>query len=184
MADAYLGEIRAFGGNYAPEGWALCDGTILPISGNEALYSLLGNVYGGSSPNNFALPDLRGKVPISQGQGASLTARTVGQTGGSETVTLTTSQLPAHNHTFTVSTVTNPASVTTPTSSTFLGSLSSPTGTVIGYISSTVSNVTPEPLNNAAVSISAGGSQPHENRMNYVAITYIICLAGLYPQSS
>lgn len=101
MSDPYLGEIRLVGFNYAPINWALCDGQLLPISQNSALFSLLGTLYGGNGVTTFGLPDLRGRVPMHQGQGPDLSPRTVGESGGAETVTLTTNQIPSHTHTLT-----------------------------------------------------------------------------------
>src|ERR1700729_3051422 len=98
MADPFIGEIRTFGFNFAPIGWALCNGAILPINQNQALFSLLGNFYGGDGRSNFALPDLRSRVPLGLGQGTGLPFYSIGETGGAGTVTLTTAQLPAHSH--------------------------------------------------------------------------------------
>ena len=98
MAQPYIGEIRMFGGNFAPLGWAFCDGQLLAIAQNDALFSLIGTTYGGDGQSTFALPDLRGRIPIHQGQGPLLTPRQIGETGGSETVTLTPAQLPTHTH--------------------------------------------------------------------------------------
>src|SRR5262245_26202423 len=98
MSDPFIAEIKMFGGNFAPLGWATCDGQLLPISQYTALFSLLGTTYGGDGVTNFALPDLRGRVPMHPGQGPGLSPRTLGEKAGTETVTLTTAQLPAHNH--------------------------------------------------------------------------------------
>jgi microcystin-dependent protein len=181
MADAYLGEIRVFAGNYAPVGWLLCDGSTLQVSQYQALYALIGNTYGGTASSTFALPDLRGRLIVGQGSGTNLTPRVIGQTGGTETVALTQAQMPAHTHSFTVSTVTNPASINTPSNGTYLGSInSSVPGTPVGYVSASSSGVTVSALNNATVS-SIGNSASHNNLMPFIAINYIICINGLYP---
>jgi microcystin-dependent protein len=173
MVDCYLGEIRMFGGNYAPEGWALCDGRILPVSGNEALYSLIGNIYGGSAPANFALPDLRGRLPVHTGQGLNLTARALGQMSGAETVTLTTAQLPAHTHAFEASSST--ASSALPRASMTYGTLAE------GWLMyAPPGDVQQSPFLATEVQ-SAGASQPHSNVMPGLTISYIIALSGLYP---
>jgi len=175
--EGFIGEIRAFSGNYAPEGWHLCDGSILSISSYSALYSLIGNSYGGSYPNNFALPNLIGRLPVAQGTGAGLTARTIGQTGGVETVTLQTANIPAHNHRFSVSTA--GTATKTPGPTTFLASMNSPEATVLGYLPGTPSGATQITMD--ATSILPIGGVPHNNMMPGLAINYIICLSGLYP---
>ena len=104
MPDPYVGELRLFAGTFAPSGWALCQGQLVPISESDMLFNLIGTTYGGDGQNNFALPDLRGRVPVHQGQGPGLTPRTIGQSGGSESVTLQTSEVPVHTHTLFAST--------------------------------------------------------------------------------
>jgi microcystin-dependent protein len=167
MAEPYVGEIRVFAGNFAPEGWAFCDGSTLGISTNEALYALIGNIYGGDGQTTFALPDLRGRVPIHTGPGYSL-----GQLGGTETVTLTNDNLPVHSHTAAASA----ASATS----------SDPTGRF--WATNTdyrcYSNATPN-TNFAPGAIgAAGASTPHDNMMPFVTVSYIIALAGIFPNFS
>lgn len=181
MSDAYVGEIRLFAGSYAPDGWHLCDGTVLTVQGNEALFSLIGATYGGNGSTNFALPDLRGRVPIHMGQGTGLTNRAIGQTGGAETVALTTAQLPTHTHNLVASS--SPATSTTPG-----GTLGLATTTTSGwglyYAGNTpTADVQIAPMASTAVGVT-GNSQPHANMMPSLVLTYIICLLGTYPTRS
>jgi len=176
--EGFIGEIRAFSGNYAPQGWHFCDGALLSVSEYEALYSLIGNIYGGSYPNNFALPNLIGRLPISQGTGAGLTARTTGQTGGVETFTLLTTNIPAHTHRFLISTA--GTATKTPNSAAFLASMNSPEATVLGYLPGTPSGATKITMDPTSV-FPTGGGLPHNHLMPCLAISYIICLIGLYP---
>lgn len=171
--DQYLGEIRMFGGNFAPIGWALCNGQTLSISENEALYTLIGTTYGGDGVQTFVLPDLRGRAPIHQGQGNGLTNRVLGQQVGTETVTLITNQMPAHSHGFSAfnsyGTVPSPAQ----------GFLAKSTDqSLVGNpIYATTTDTTMNP-NSVTV---AGGSQPHENFQPTLAINFIIATTGVYP---
>jgi|WetSurMetagenome_2_1015567.scaffolds.fasta_scaffold608190_1 microcystin-dependent protein len=176
--EGFLGEIRAFSGNYAPQGWHLCDGTLLSVSENQALYALIGNIYGNSSSNDFALPNLIGRLPVAQGTGVGLTTRTTGQTGGVETFTLQTTNIPAHNHRFLISTA--GTATKTPGSTTFLASMNSPEATVLGYLPGTPSGATPITMDPTSI-LSTGDGFPHNNLMPGLAINYIICLSGLYP---
>ncbi|MEX1033826.1 MAG: tail fiber protein [Cellvibrionaceae bacterium] len=172
MSDPFIGEIRMFAGNYAPESWALCDGSLLSIAAHDALFSLIGTTYGGDGQSNFALPDLRGRLPMGQGTGPSLTPRTMGEHFGTETVTLTERELPAHNHVFT-------ATTTAATGANPDGNLFADTGNDTLYV--------PDPPSpdlktmNAKTVANAGTSQPHDNIMPSVAMNYIICLNGIYP---
>jgi microcystin-dependent protein len=152
-----------FGGNFAPAGWAFCDGALLPISENETLFQLIGTTYGGDGESTFALPDLRGRLPLHQGNGFILA-----ETGGAETITLTVSQMPAHAHPSLASSAAASANVAG--NSVFAATL------VDAYV-----NTTPYvPL--AAPSIgSVGGSQPHENRQPYLCVSFIISLFGIFP---
>ncbi len=166
MSDPYVGEIRMFGGSFAPAGWMFCDGQLLPISENETLFNLIGTTYGGDGQSTFALPDLRGRVPIHVGN-----SHILAETGGVEEVTLTVQQIPAHNHTFSVSTAS--------------GTGTAPANAVLAS-GSNVSIFRPDtipnqPMNAAAVS-PIGGSQPHENVQPYLTISYIISLFGIFPQ--
>jgi microcystin-dependent protein len=173
MADQYLGEIRMVCFNYAPLGWALCDGQIIAIQTNTALFSLLGTTYGGNGTTNFALPNLQGRVAIHQGNGAGLSPYIMGQQGGTESVTLTSQQMPQHNHL--VSTVSAQGSQPRP-------------GNNLLATGSGGNNYAPGPsdgstLNPAAVSL-AGGNQPHPNIQPYLCINFIIALQGIYPPRS
>jgi microcystin-dependent protein len=169
MSNPFLGEIRMFGGNFAPRGWAFCDGQIMSISQNTALFSLLGTFYGGDGRTTFALPDLRGRVPIQQGQGVGLSLYDLGQIGGEENLTLTAAQMPAHHHNF-VSTA-NPG-------------LDSPANSVLGSPTSGANLYAPSGPNgtmNAAANAPVGGSQPHPNLMPYLCTSFIIALQGVFP---
>lgn len=167
MSQPFIGEIRLFGGNFAPSGWAFCDGRLLPISENDALFTLIGTTFGGDGESTFALPDLRGRVPTHVGTGFVM-----GQAGGAEQVTLTTQQMPIHSHPFIASTAggtsTNPAANV---------AASSPTIDLyfqdVATASTNAANVTPR-----------GGSQPHENRQPYLCVSYIISLFGVFPSFS
>jgi microcystin-dependent protein len=164
MAEPYVGEIRVFAGNFAPAGWALCDGSTLAISTNEALYALIGTTYGGDGQSTFALPDLRGRVPIHTGPGYSL-----GQVGGTETVTLMSQNLPVHSHT-------SNASAANATSSDPTGRFWATNNDYRCY-----SNATPNTSFAPAAIGAAGGSEPHDNMMPFLTVSYIIALEGVYP---
>jgi microcystin-dependent protein len=173
MSEPYLGEIRMFGGNFAPIGWALCQGQLLPISENDALFTLIGTTYGGDGQSTFGLPDLQGRAPIHAGQGAGLSNYTPGEKGGAETVTLTVQQIPVHSHQLAASTG---AGTTANPGANVLAA--GPSGALY------VDGVTPTDALAGSALTPVGGSQPHENLMPYVAITYIICLNGLFPSQS
>jgi microcystin-dependent protein len=186
--DACTGEIRIFAGNYAPQDWALCDGSKLSVSQYQVLFSLLGKAYGGDGVTNFALPDLRGRIIVGVGQGVGLSNYALGNAGGQESVTLTNGQI-QHQHTFMVST--DVAATSVPSTFTVIAApdevnAALTNNNVVQYIPDTPSLVPPQvlvPLNSAVISTEGSASlQAHENRMPYVAITYIICLNGLYPQ--
>lgn len=171
MSSPFVAEIRIVGFNFAPTGWATCDGQLLPLSQNTALFSLLGTYYGGDGKSTFALPNLQGSIPIHQGQGPGLSEYFIGQSGGTDTVTLLNSEMPVHNHT--VRTGALPATGTVPSATAGLtrsvgGSAYKTGGTV---------NATLSPL---AIG-TAGGSQPHNNLMPYLAMLYIIALQGVFP---
>ena len=166
MAQPYVGEIRMFAGNFAPAGWMFCEGQLLPISENETLFQLIGTTYGGDGQSTFALPDLRGRIPIHQGNGFILA-----ETGGVETVTLTVSQIAAHTHPLLGSTAT--------------AASTDPAGNVGARL--TVAAVFPygtdaplQPLSPSAVA-PVGGSQPHNNFQPYLCIDFIISLFGIFP---
>jgi microcystin-dependent protein len=167
MSTPYVGEIRLFAGNFAPAGWQLCDGQLLPISENETLFNLIGTTYGGDGQQTFALPDLRGRVPLHQGTHAGLTYQ-MGQAAGTETVTLLPQQLPVHTHGLMASSAA--ASGSTPA-----GALLAATS-VASYDIGTASTAM------AGTAIApAGGAQPHENMAPTLAVNYIISLFGVFP---
>lgn len=177
--EGYIGEIRAFAGNYAPEYWHICDGSSLPINQYQALYSLLGTRYGGDGVNTFNLPNLLGRMPIGQGQGPNLTARTLGSYGGSETVALTVSNLPAHTHFVMIDTTGTPTKA--PNSNTLLGVMSSPEAEILGYLPGSVTGPATIVMDPRTIT-ATGGNQPHSNIMPCAATTYIICVdRNLYP---
>lgn len=164
MAQPYVGEVRMFAGNFAPAGWMFCEGQLLPISENETLFNLIGTTYGGDGESTFALPDLRGRVPIHQGNGFILA-----ETGGAEEITLTPAQIPQHSHPF--------LATSGP------GGSSSPQGNAIAEppnISIYLQDSTTGNLNSAVIS-SVGGSQPHTNFQPYLCINFIISLFGIFP---
>ena len=174
MTQNYVGEIRVFAGNFAPLGGAFCDGSLLSISQNSVLFSLLGTTFGGDGQNTFGLPDLRGRALIHQGSAPGLSTYIIGQQMGSENVTLTTGQMGSHTHSFAGTT----AAGTTPTPAPSVVLASTPSGFPI-YDGS----ASPVALSPQAVT-SAGGSLPHENRQPYLAMTYIIALEGIYPSQN
>lgn len=169
MVECYVGEIRMFAGDYAPDGWAMCNGQLLQIAGNEALYSLIGNTYGGDGVSNFAMPDMRGRVPISAGNQAG-NIYVLGQAGGTETVTLTGDQMPKHTHPVNAQSVAGTA--TAPTNGVWAGTPAP------AY--ETPGTAALVPMNREAVSF-VGGSQPHENMMPFMTLNFIIALSGIYP---
>jgi len=168
--DQFVGEIRLFAGNFAPKDWAFCNGQLLPISQNTALFSILGTMYGGDGKTTFALPNLQGTAPMGQGQGPGLTNRVQGSKVGTSTVTLLTNQIPAHTH--------------TPNASTAIANLPDPTNNVWG--SELPSGQKPyaatanTPMNPLALSVT-GGTQPHNNTQPYLALNFIIALYGIFP---
>ena len=169
MSEPYIGEIRMFGGNFAPVGWMFCQGQLISIAENDALFALIGTTYGGDGQSTFGLPDLRGRVPIHVGNGFQL-----GQQGGVETVTLTTQQTPTHSHLFNASL--GPPSVASPEGA-ILSQPAAAAGDLFGSDRPTRSY-------NPANVLPFGGSQPHENLQPYLCISFIISLFGLYPQQS
>ncbi len=177
-----IGEIRVFGGNYPPRDWAFCQGQILPIVGNEALYSLLGTSYGGDGRSNFGLPDFRGRIALGVGDGPGLTPRPLGQRGGQEFVTLTEDQMPTHKHHLMASK--NPATTSQVTDH-MLAAPQDPAGglDVVFYLPDTPDTETLLPLRDDAIH-DAGAGEEHENRQPFVVVNYIICMKGLYPTFS
>ncbi|KIL35592.1 hypothetical protein SD71_12640 [Cohnella kolymensis] len=171
--DPYLGEIRLFAGNFAPRGWALCNGQLMPISQNTALFSILGTQYGGNGTTNFALPDFRGRAPVHQGQGPGLTARTIGEMGGSSSVTLQATQIPSHTH---VPNCQSAQGIADPT-----GAIWTNSGGLRGLA---VYGPTPEVGMSPTAVQAAGGSQPHNNMQPSLGLNYIIALEGVFPPRS
>lgn len=168
MSEPFVGEIRMFAGNFAPRGWAFCDGQLLAVSQNDALFSLLGTIYGGDGRTTFGLPDLRGRFPIHAGHGPGLSERRLGSKGGSEKETLTVNQLPSHTHPIQASG--NLTTSPNPANNTFAQS--------IGDVYTT--DFTPSGMNSGVVS-QVGGSQSHTNLMPFLCINFIIALVGIYP---
>jgi microcystin-dependent protein len=167
MADPFVAEIRIFPFNFAPKGWAWCDGQLLPLSQNTALFSLLGTTYGGNGKSNFALPDLQGRAPMHPGQGPGLSLHDLGETGGSETVTLLESEIPAHSHGASMSV--RPADSLNP------GGLALGTGNAIYASPANFVAMAPEALP------PAGGDQPHNNLQPYLTFYFCIALQGVFP---
>lgn len=163
MSSPYVGEIRMFAGNFAPAGWAFCDGSLMPISENEVLFNLIGTTFGGDGQTTFALPDLRSRVPIHIGNGFVLA-----QTGGEETVTLTTTQIPSHSH--------------VPQASPGTGTQASPAGNVwANSLNFPYSANAPAAAMAPQAISSDGGSQPHDNLLPFLAVNFILSLFGVFP---
>jgi len=174
MGQPYVGEIRMFGGNFAPSGWAFCNGALVAISENPTLFNLIGTTYGGDGQSTFALPNLQSRVPVHMGTNSGTTVQ-IGELGGTESVTLTTQQIPAHNH---------------PLQATATGQQLSPQNAIYAVPSSAVSGLqtyapgTPAtPLVPASIQ-NAGGSQPHNNIQPFLCISFIISLFGIYPSQT
>ena len=174
MTNPFIAEIRIVGFNFAPTGWALCNGQILSIAQNTALFSLLGTTYGGNGQTTFALPNLQGSAPMHQGQGAGLSQRDLGEIGGSPTVTLIESQLPAHTHAVGA----NAGG----------GNQVSPTGrawsSLPGRTPPSLYATTPDTTMNPQAFAVAGGSQPHNNMSPYLVLNFVIALQGIFPPRS
>jgi len=169
MGQPFVGEIRMFGGSFAPAGWAMCQGQPMPISQNETLFNLIGTTYGGDGQNTFDLPNLAGRILIHQGTNAGQTFQ-IGEAAGTESVTLTTQQIPNHTHAMLASTNN--------------GSQPQPQGGVLAKTTSgfMYSAFPPGVAMNASSVQPIGGSQPHENMMPYLVVTFIISLFGIFPQ--
>jgi len=168
MSMAYIGEIRLFGGNFAPTGWATCDGQLLSIADNVNLFTLIGTTYGGDGQSTFALPDLRSRVPVHQGTGTGLSNRSLAETGGEEAGTLTVGRMPAHPHAARASSAG--------------GGSTDPAGKVWAQWSA--NQYSDQPANSVMSSAAAGvtgGSQPHDNMVPFLAVNFIICLFGIFP---
>jgi len=189
MSDAYLGEIRMFAGNFAPRGWALCDGSVLMIKTNETLFSLIGTMYGGDGSNTFKLPDYRGRIPVGQGSGSGLANWTVGEADGVETITMAAHHTPPHIHGFQVSsaevTSATPYPANQPGSTQTFGKFKLE-GSFTGLYSSGENSPAVVSLNPNFLSTALGNPgkavEPHSNMMGSLAINYIICMTGIYPQ--
>lgn len=173
--ESYIGSISMFAGDFAPKGWALCKGQLLPVAQYQALFSILGTIYGGDGRTTFALPNLCGRVPLGPGNGPGLTPRTIGESSGAETVTLLPTQIPPHSHL--IQATTNAASTNNPNGNFLATTTDSSGGTTIDSYANAGANTT---LNPQSISV-VGGGQPHENMQPYLAINFIICLEGVYP---
>ena len=169
MSDNFVGEIRMFAGNFAPRGWALCNGQLLPIAQNTALFSLLGTTYGGNGTSNFALPNLQSRVPIGQGSGPGLTPRLLGEVVGSESVTLLQNQIPDHPHR--QQATTNPATAA-----------AGPSGAPATSASTHFYGNGSADLTLAGTAVAAaGGGQAHNNLAPYLTLNFIIAMTGIFP---
>ena len=169
MSEPFVGEIRMFGFNFAPQGWALCNGQLLPINQNQALFSLLGTTYGGDGRTTFALPNMQSRVPVCQGQGPGLSSYAEGQAGGTETVTLAATQMPGHTH---------PVKA-----SSSAAASDQPEGRALARSASHIYTAKPDTstVMNADMLGDAGGSQPHDNIQPYLAVNFCIALNGIFP---
>ena len=169
MSEPFVGEIRMFAGNFAPRSWAFCDGQLLAVSQNDALFSLLGTVYGGDGRTTFGLPDMRGRLSVHAGQGPGLSLRRLGAKAGQERVTLTTNEIPSHSHAY--------------QGSTDAGNSNTPEGNVLAGRASDATYIeTPASTSMSPSAVAnTGGSQPHTNMMPYLCVNYIIALFGIYP---
>ena len=171
MSQPFIGEIRLFAGNFAPLGWMFCDGSLLPISENDALFALIGTIYGGDGQTTFALPDLRSRVPVHQGT-SNAGSYTIGQGGGQETVTLSVNQMPSHTH--------------VPACNSGSGSFNKPLNNVWASAAS-AKQFTDQPPNSvmgASALLASGGSQPHDNMLPYLSVNFIIALFGVFPSQT
>ncbi|MGK5064989.1 phage tail protein [Janthinobacterium sp. LB3P112] len=174
MSQCYVGEIRQFAFPRIPTGWFACDGSLKPISEYEVLFMLLGTTYGGDGQNTFGVPDLRGRLPLHQGQGPGLTARIIGETGGSEQVTLTTAQIPQHTHTYFATNAT--ATAATPGPTLVLGAATNSDN----MYATSATGATPTVLSDVACGLR-GNNLPHDNAMPTLAVSFCIAYEGVYP---
>lgn len=170
MSEPFLAEVRIFAGNFAPRGWAFCNGQIIPLSQNTALFSLLGTTYGGNGQTTFGLPNLQGRAPMHPGDGPGLTQRWLGEMGGSSTETLTSAELPSHTHTMKYN-------------KTVAGDSNSPAGKLFAKSVVPIASVFSASPPDTAIgsSTAAGGSQPHNNMQPFLGVNYIIAMQGIYP---
>jgi microcystin-dependent protein len=178
MADAYIGQIIPVAFKLVPAGWHLCDGSLLPIAQNEALYALIGTTYGGDGVSSFALPDLRGRLVVGQGQGRGLSSYALGQTGGADSVPLNASQLGAHRHVMLAAVRPDGPPPTPPTDPGPQTYLTTNTQTALNVYTQDAPDVSLSP---ASITDNGGPYSPHENRQPHVAINYIICTSGIFP---
>lgn len=175
MGEPYIGEIRMFGGSFPPAGWAFCEGQLMAISENDALFTLIGTTYGGDGQETFALPDLQGRIPLHMGTGPDGTTYTIGEKAGVESVTLTVNQIPTHTH--------------VPIANSTAGTVSSPAGATWSA-AGTGEQIFSEPPNPPAGTmhvngiLPTGGSQPHDNMAPYLVISFIISLFGVFPSQT
>ena len=168
MSEPFISEIRMFAGNYAPQGWAFCNGGLILISQNTTLFKLIGTTYGGNGTTNFRLPNLSGRVPLHAGQGTGLSTYVRGETGGVESVTLSTQQIPSHGHPLTASTA--------------AGNSNNPQGNLIADGPALAFlEAAPDTNLSPIAAVPVGGSQPHENRMPFLAVSFIIAVTGVIP---
>jgi microcystin-dependent protein len=174
MAQPYLAEIKMFGGNFAPNGYALCSGQIMSISQNTALFALLGTTYGGNGTTTFALPDMQGRAPAHWGNGPAIDPMDLGQVSGTPNVTLTTAQLPSHTHPISGAIIASSNPGETPASNT-LFTTSAPNQVYATALGTGGLNLAPQSIT------MTGGSQPHNNMQPYLALTFIIALQGVFP---
>ena len=171
MSEPFAGEIRMFAGNFAPRGWAFCDGQLLAVSQNDALFSLFGTIYGGDGRTTFGLPDLRGRIPIHAGTGPGLSPRRLGERIGTETETITVNQLPSHTHNW--------------QASTDLANVRATANNVLGQSVPDIYTTRRSLLNLASGTVSnVGGSRSHTNLMPFLCVQFIVALFGIYPSKS
>jgi microcystin-dependent protein len=180
MTQPYVGEIRMFGGSFAPQGWAFCNGQSVPIADNTTLYTLIGTTYGGNGQTTFNLPNLQGRLAVGMGQGNGLSPYTIGQVGGTENVTLTAATMASHSHPLMASKTT--ATLASPTNNVTGAAPATPTQ---AYLYTTPGSPTPQTGNlNAQSTAMSGGSQPHPNLMPSLCVTFIIALYGIFPSQN
>ncbi len=176
MNTPYVGEIMMFGGNFPPAGWAFCDGSLLPIDQYTTLFNLIGTTYGGDGQSTFALPDLRGRMPIHQGQGAGLSFYTIGQAAGAEAVTLTVNQMPSHTHSINATTANGNSK--TPVGATIPAGVSGTNTNVYAGVGATNATMAANAVG------SGGGGGSHNNQQPYLAISFCISLFGVFPSQN
>lgn len=178
MATPFIGEIKMFAGTFAPRGYFFCNGSLLSIAQYTALFALLGTTYGGNGQTTFALPDLRGRVPLHQGTGAGLSNRVIGEASGTETVTLLSTQIPAHNHA--LAATTNQGNAAAPSASVVLARPVDSLATPVLYTVPGTQTINQQAMASTAIGI-AGSSQPHSNMMPTQAVNFIIAVEGIFP---